>query len=108
LVCDHVSRAKAAAAQAQVHLKAGNIQKAFGAIKGWYRDARPRPPTPSQTDLAVTRVEQAALHVPRETPHDHIPIHVEPYVINDYPPTEEEVVEAIRKLKTRKLSVHLA
>jgi len=38
LVRDRVSRAKAVTAQAQVHLEAGNIQKAFSAIKGWYRD----------------------------------------------------------------------
>jgi len=36
------------------------------------------------------------------TPHDHIPIHVQSYAINDDPPTEEEVVEAIHKLKTGK------
>jgi len=104
LVRDRVSRAKAVAAQAQVHLEAGNIQKAFGAIKGWYRDARPWPPTPSQADLAVTRGEQAALHAPRETPHDHIPIHVEPYAINDDPPMEELFANS----KPEMLPVHLA
>ena len=99
---DRTARANAAAVEDQAHLEAGDIWKAFGSIKGWYREAGPQPIKPPREDIEVTRLEQAALHAPRETPHDPIPVHIEPFAVDDGPPTEEEVAEAVRKLKNRK------
>ena len=42
------------------------------------------------------------MHAPRETPHDPLPVYIEPFAVDDGPPTEEEVAEAVRKLKNRK------
>lgn len=102
LKSDRIARATAAEAEAQRHLERGDIRKAFGAIKGWYKEVGPRPPKPSEEDIAETRAKQAALHAPRETPHDPIPVYIEPYEIDDGAPTEEEVATAVHKFKTGK------
>jgi hypothetical protein len=99
---DRRARATKAATLAQGFLEEGDIRKAFGAIKGWYREAGARPAKPSREELEATRAEQATLHAPRETPHHPIPVHVAPYAIADLPPSEDEVVTAVSKLKTGK------
>jgi hypothetical protein len=43
--------------KAQSFLEDGKIREAFGALKGWYRDAGPQPPKPSREDLNMTRSE---------------------------------------------------
>jgi len=52
---DRQVRAQAPAAAAQVHLEVGEIQKAIGTIKGWYRDAGSWPSKSSnKEDIEVT------------------------------------------------------
>ena len=81
---DRKLRAQAAAAAAQAHLEKNEIRKAFGSIKGWYRDAGPRPSKPSKEDIEVTRAEYVELYTPRSKPMEGpIPPHIEPYLIND-------------------------
>ena len=99
---DRRSRAQAAAAAAQAHLEKNEIRKAFGSIKGWYRDAGPRPSKPSREDIEVTRAEYVELYTPREPTEGPIPLHIEPYLINDAAPTESEVMQAVRKLSNNK------
>ena len=99
---DRRNRAKVAALEAQQYLAGGEIRKAFGAIKGWYRDAGPRPAKPSREDINATRREYIKLYTPQDPVGDPIPIHAEPVVINDDAPTEDEVVEAVHKLSTNK------
>ena len=83
-------------------MEAGEIQKAFGAIKGWYRDAGPRPSKPSKEDIEVTQAEYVELYTPREPTEGPIPLHITPYPINDEPPTEDEVMQSVRKLINNK------
>lgn len=99
---DRRARAAAAANAAQAHLEQGNFSKAFGAIKGWYKDVGPRSHKPSEADINFTRSEYENLFTEEETGEDPIPIHVDAFPINDAPPTEEEVVESVMKLRNNK------
>jgi hypothetical protein len=93
---DRRNRAKVAAQEAQLYLEEGEIKKAFGAIKGWYRDVGPRPAAPSWEDINTTREEYIQLYNPQVPVGDPIPIHVEPFAIRDDAPSEDEVIDAVR------------
>jgi len=45
------ARCTAVGRKAQSFLEDGKIREAFGALKGWYRDAAPQPTKPSREDL---------------------------------------------------------
>ena len=104
LNADRKARAQSAAAAAQSHLEKGEIRKAFGSIKGWYRDAGPKPSKPSKEDIEVTRAEYVDLYTPRVPTEGLIPLHIAPYLVNDAPPTEEEVMHAVQKLSNNKVA----
>ena len=99
---DRKARAAAAAASACSLLQEGKIRDAFGAIKGWYKSAGPRPPKPSREELALTRTEYMNLYAAEEPSEDPIPIHAERCDINDGPPTEAEVVESLMTLRNHR------
>jgi len=80
---DRKARAGAAAAAAQAHLERGHIGKAFGAIKGWYRDVGPRLQKPSREDINYTHSEYEKLFAEEEPSEDPIPIHNDAISIND-------------------------
>jgi hypothetical protein len=101
---DRRARAAAAAATATAYLGQGQIRKAFGAIKGWYKDVGPRPHKPSREDINITRAEYENLFAEEEPCDDPIPLHIEAVPVNDEPPTEDEVVESVRKLRNNKAS----
>ena len=83
-------------------LEGGKIREAFGTLKGWYRDVGPRPPLPSREEIETTRVEYETLFNEEEPHSPPFPIHTTPFAISDNPPTEEEVVEALSKLRTNR------
>ena len=99
---DRKARAEAAAESACKLLEEGKIREAFGSIKGWYKDAGPRPSKPSVEEINSTRAEYEKLFTDEEPVGDPIPLHVEAADINDDPPTEMEVVESLLKLKNHK------
>ena len=99
---DRKARAEAAADAACALLNEGKIREAFGAIKGWYRDVGPRPPKPSREEINFTGAEYENLFSEEEPVGDPIPIRVDAVDINDDPPTEEEVVASLFKLKNHK------
>ena len=99
---DRKARAEAAAESACKLLEEGKIREAFGSIKGWYRDAGPRPPKPSSEEINATRAEYEKLFTDEVPVGDPIPIHVEAADIDDDPPTESEVVDSLMKLKNHK------
>ena len=84
------------------HLTNKEPREAFGALKGWYRSAGPKPTHPSREEINATRVEYQNLFqsVPPSSPE--IPIHVTPFQINDEQPSEEEIIEVLGTLKNGK------
>jgi exonuclease III len=99
---DRQARCEAVANTAQTHLEGGRIREAFGALKGWYRDAGPRPSKPSREDINLTRAEYKNLFAEEAPSEDPIPTHVDPFTINDAPPDEDEVVAILNKLRNNK------
>ena len=96
---DRRKRAEEAAATAESFLKEGKIQEAFEAIKGWYKDVTDLPPKPTYHDEAKIRREFEALFSRVEPEGEPIPLHYEGDPINDGPPTEVEVVQALKRLR---------
>lgn len=101
---DHKARTARVATVIEQHLTKGDIWEAFGALKGWYRDAGPRPTLPSQEAIDTTRVEYEQLYQRNPPTLPEIPIHINPFSINDTPPSEEEVVEVLGTLKNGRAS----
>jgi len=99
---DRAARAALAGNIAKLHLEQGNIREAFGAIKGWYRSAGPRPHKPSREDINLTRAEYANLFDEALPSEDEIPLHAPQFDIDDTPPTEGEVVTQMKKLRNNK------
>ena len=99
---DRKARAYAAARTAEAFLDQNEIRNAFNAIKGWYREAGPRPPKPSCDDIEAVRREQQELHRHRDLEEPPIPVHVVPAAVPDGPPTDDEINRAVRCLKTGK------
>jgi len=99
---DRMARAAAAAASACSLLEEGKIRDAFGAIKGWYKSASPRPAKPSIEELELTRAEYKNLYSAEEPSEAPFPIFAEPSDINDGPPTESEVVESLNTLRNHR------
>ena len=99
---DRKERAYAAARAAEAWLDRNEIRKAFQAIKGWYREAGPRPPKPSFAEIEAVRQEHEELHRRRETTEPPIPVHVLPAAVPDGAPTDDEIQVAVRRMKTGK------
>jgi hypothetical protein len=85
-----------------VELEKGKIRDAFNALKGWYRAAGPLPPLPSREEIGLTRAEYKNLYQVQIPSSPPIPIHANPFAIDDSPPHEFEVIEALLKMKNGK------
>ena len=99
---DRKARSKAAADAIESNLAEGKIRGAYQVLQRWFKDRGPSPPLPSRKEISQTRDEYVnlfAASTPGETP---IPLHVEPFPINDNTPREAEIVVALRKLKNGK------
>jgi exonuclease III len=79
------------------------VKKAYGTLQGWYKDVSGRAPKPTFRDEAATRTEYEKLFTEEEPPGEPIPIHINiRQEVDDGPPSEEEVVTALKKLKLNK------
>ena len=102
LNADRKARTARVAGVIERHLNNRQPREAFQALKGWYRDAGPRPTLPSREEINVTRIEYQNLFQ-RSTPvHPLLPIHIDPVHIDDSVPSEEEISEIISTLKNGK------
>eukprot|EP00978_Attheya_sp_CCMP212_P016905 scaffold44614_cov73-Attheya_sp.AAC.2 len=77
-----------------------DLQGAWNALKGWYREAGDRVPLPSRDTLEKVTTERIALYQKEASPGESIPILVEPVdILSDEIPEMEEIAEAgVRKL----------
>lgn len=99
---DRKNQCTAVAATIQSFLHLGKIRDAFNSLKGWYRDRGPRPPLPSREDIALTRAEYENLFSQEAPSEDPIPLHIPQFTIDDVPPSENEVVKALSKLRNHR------
>ena len=68
-------------------------------MKGWYKAAANRGPPPARATLEGITAEQTELYLRVPPPGENIPVNVDPTHIDDSVPTEDEVEEAVKKLR---------
>ena len=71
---------------------------AWRRMKGWYRAAVTRGPSPARATLKRITADQTELYRRVPSPGEGIPIHVEKNNIDDSVPTEDVVEAAVKKL----------
>ena len=78
-----------------------NAKEAWRRMKGWYKAAVNRAPPPARAMLERITAEQVELYRQVPSPGDNILVTVNPSEIDDLVPTEDEIAEAVKKLKNR-------
>ena len=76
-----------------------NVKEAWRWMKGWYRAAANRGPPPARDTLERIMAERVELYSQLTSPGDNILVTVKPAEINDLVPTEDEITEAVTKLR---------
>ena len=76
-----------------------NQKEAWRRTKGWYWAAAKRGPPPAQATLERITAERTALYIQVPYPGGNIPVTVEPAEIDNSVPTEDEIAEAVTKLR---------
>ena len=71
-------------------------------LKGWCRDASGRPPPPARQALKRVTRERVDLHARVASPGENVPVHVEPFEIPDEVPEDEEIRDAVRRLRNNR------
>jgi exonuclease III len=102
LRADRKSRIEAVSTEIEALLKADRVEEAYGKLRGWYRDKPGHVPKPTIQDEEKTRLEYQSLFTAEESPGDPIPIHVTPTPVDDSPPTEKEICEALKGMRRGK------
>jgi hypothetical protein len=87
-----------------LHSEEPDLQQAWNILKRWYRHATARQPRPSRADLVTVSTEYATLYTAESPspPGPPVPVHVAPFPINDATPTDQEIGDAVRRLKNNK------
>ena len=80
-----------------------NAEEAWQRMKGWYQAAAKRGPPPTRATLERIMAEQTELYSQVPSPGENIPVTVEPAIIDDSVPTEDEIAAAIQKLRRNRL-----
>jgi hypothetical protein len=100
---DRQARSDKVAEEIESLLLEDQVKKAYGVLSGWYKDVTGRAPKPTFRDEAETRSEYQKLFMEEEPPGESIPIHIHPRpAVDDGPPSEAEIVEALKKMKLNK------
>ena len=94
---DRIERARRAGEQAVLHLGDGNVIEAWRSLRGWYRSAGDRPPTPCRLAMETQTEEREKLYGYVESPGDHIPRNIERPRLDDSAPSDDEIRRAVRK-----------
>jgi hypothetical protein len=84
------------------HLEGNNTQAAYGLLKAWYCQATGRPLKPTREDISKISDNFEELFSNHPPQGDPLPIHVQPFVISDDTPDEEEIGRAIMRLSNGK------
>ena len=76
-----------------------NAKEACRRLKGWYKAAVNQAPPPARATLEQITAERVNLYIYVSSPGDNIPITVAPAEVNDSVPTEDEIEDAVKKLR---------
>jgi Reverse transcriptase (RNA-dependent DNA polymerase) len=81
-----------------------DLQGAWDIAKRWYRHASARPHKPSRENLIGTSTTFQALYTAEQPspPGLPIPVSVAPFAIPDGPPTEDEIRDAVKRMRRRR------
>ena len=104
LTADRKARTETAGSEIETALARNEPQEAWNIMKRWYRHAGDRPPKPSRDDLQQVTAERIHLYtrVPPQGPP--IPIHVQATPVLDTAPTDDEIREAVLRLRNNRAS----
>jgi hypothetical protein len=91
LKADRLLRAATTASNVEGCLAAGEYIEAWRHLKGWYRSAEERAPTPCPETLAKQTQERIDLYAAHQTPGVMLPLHVDPALVPDAAPTDSEL-----------------
>jgi hypothetical protein len=102
LRADRKRRATDAGRDIEHRMRNNDLQGAWDVLKRWYRHASGRPPKPSRLDFAEVETIYGTLYTAVDSPGDPLPVRAPNFMIPDLPPDHNEIVEALRRLKTGK------
>jgi hypothetical protein len=72
-------------------LAGGDVQEAFRHLKGWYRAASETQSKPCYHTMERQTSERVDLYARRQSPGDHLPLHLTPAEIDDGVPMDSEI-----------------
>jgi len=100
---DRQNRINKVADEIESYLVSKRTKEAFQKLQGWYKKRSGRPPKPTFGDEEATRTEYENLFTAEIPPGEDIPIHIHPTPqVNDNPPSEREIINALGKIKLGK------
>ena len=99
LKADRLKRASTAASTMEGFLAARDLKEAWRVLKDWYATASDRAPKPCYESMAKQTKEREELYTEIPPPGDSIPIHVEPFDLNDEVPEEVEIRAVVAKMR---------
>ena len=76
-----------------------NPKEAWRRLKGWYKAAVNRVPPPARAMLERITAEQVDLYNYVPSPGENIPVTIKSGEVNDLVPTEDEIEEAVKKMR---------
>ena len=76
-----------------------NAKEAWRRLKGWYKAAVNRAPPPAQATLERITAERVDLYIYVPSQGENIPVTVTPAAVDDLVPMEDEIADAVKKLR---------
>ena len=91
-----------AGSAAESALKSGDSREAWQIVRAWYTQAAGHPLKPSRKDLETVTDERIELYTREDPTEDPIPVLAGSCDIDDDVPTEQEIAQAVRRLRNGK------
>ena len=76
-----------------------NAKEAWRRLKGWYKAAFNRAPPTARATLERITADRVTLYSYVSSPGENIPVAVAPAEVDDSVPTEDEIEDAVKKLR---------
>jgi len=103
---DKLAHAESACNKIQAALAAKDLDSAWGWCKAWYKEATFRASRPSPLDLQEISTLFSQRYAADGVDREDFPTHVPQFDIDDSPPTEDEIIQAVGRLRNRKAKGH--